>query len=181
MDFDGFMDVVSSKWNNAAFISDSGKQITAKFKNLRYGLKKWSKQLSNQTITNCSYTLTMLDGIEDQRQLSIIEKNFRFFLENHTRKLMEAKMIYWRNRTKIRWTKLGDENKKFFHTIATKNYRVTDTTKLVNKKERLIVEIATTTHNFVITWYRARKILFCATAIQEIPIPYIGHQMNFSV
>jgi hypothetical protein len=67
MDFDGFMDVVSSKWNNAAFISDFARQITAKFKDLGYGLKKWSKQLSNlnQTINNCSYTLTMLDGIED--------------------------------------------------------------------------------------------------------------------
>jgi hypothetical protein len=67
LDFDGFMDVISSKWNNAVYISDSAKQITAKFKDLRYGLKKWSKQLSNlnQTITNCSFTLSMLDGIEE--------------------------------------------------------------------------------------------------------------------
>jgi hypothetical protein len=33
----------------------------------------------------------MLDGIEDQRQLSLIEKKFRKILESHTRKLMEAK------------------------------------------------------------------------------------------
>jgi hypothetical protein len=44
----------------------------------------------------------MLDGIEDQRNLSVAEHNFKKILENHTRKLMEAKRIYWKNRAKIR-------------------------------------------------------------------------------
>jgi hypothetical protein len=32
MDFEGFMDIVNSKWNNVAFIKDSARQITAKSK-----------------------------------------------------------------------------------------------------------------------------------------------------
>jgi hypothetical protein len=55
--------------------------------------------------------------------LSIIEKNFRNIMENHTRKMLEAKKIYWKSRAKIKWTKLGDENTKFFHTVATQQYR----------------------------------------------------------
>jgi hypothetical protein len=91
----------------------------------------------------------MLDGIEDQRQLSIIEKNFRRILENHTRKLMEAKRIYWRNRAKIRWTKLGDENTKFFHTVATKNYRRNIITSIVNQDG---TEITNHEHKAAIIW-----------------------------
>jgi hypothetical protein len=90
------MDIFNTKWNNAAYKSDSARQITINFKDLRYGLKKWSKHMSNvnQTINNCSYTLALLDGIEDQRHLSLDEKNFRKILQSHTRKLLEAKRIY---------------------------------------------------------------------------------------
>jgi hypothetical protein len=104
MDFEGFMEIVNNKWNNAAYKSDSTRQITYKFQDIRYGLKKWSKHISNlnQTINNCSFILSMLDGIEDQRNLSVAEHNFKKILENHTRKLMEAKRIYWKNRAKIR-------------------------------------------------------------------------------
>jgi hypothetical protein len=40
--------------------------------------------------------------LEDQRPLSLAEKNFSNILINHTRKLMEARWIYWKNRTRIR-------------------------------------------------------------------------------
>jgi hypothetical protein len=52
-----------------------------------------------------------------------MENNFKKILEAHTRKMMEAKRIYWKNRAKIRWAQLGDENTKFFHTIATQSFR----------------------------------------------------------
>jgi hypothetical protein len=47
--------------------------------------------------------LALLEGIEEQRQLSTVEKNFKIILEAHTRKMLEAKRIYLRNRAKIRW------------------------------------------------------------------------------
>ena len=37
--------------------------------------------------------------------------------------LLETKIIYWKNRTKIKWAKLGSEKTKFFHTAATQNYK----------------------------------------------------------
>jgi hypothetical protein len=95
--------------------------INAKLKRTRYSLKKWSKRVSNlkEIINNCQYTLALLDGIEEQRNLSVVEKNFRRIVEVHTRKVLEAKRIYWKSRAKIKWAKLGDENTKFFHTVAT--------------------------------------------------------------
>jgi hypothetical protein len=53
----------------------------------------------------------------------VVEKNFRRIVEIHTRKMLEAKRIYWKSRAKIKWAKLGDENTKFFHTVATQQYR----------------------------------------------------------
>jgi hypothetical protein len=84
-----------------------------KFKDTIYGLKKWSKNLSNlnKIINYCSYTLALLDGLGEQRNPSIVEKKFRSIQENHTRKITEAKRIYWKNRAKTRWAKLGDAKK----------------------------------------------------------------------
>jgi hypothetical protein len=67
--------------------------------------------------------MALLEGIEEQRQLSTMEKNFKSILEAHKRKILEAKRIYCKNRAKIRWAQLGDENIKFFHTVATQSFR----------------------------------------------------------
>ena len=32
-------------------------------------------------------------------------------------------MIYWKQRGNVKWVQLGDENSKFFHSIATVKYR----------------------------------------------------------
>jgi hypothetical protein len=65
----------------------------------------------------------MIDGLEDQRPLSIQENFFRKALKVHLLKLLEAKRLYWRSRDKIWWAKLGGGNTKFFHRIATKSFR----------------------------------------------------------
>jgi hypothetical protein len=42
-------------------------------------------------ISNCSFTLALLDGLKEQRNLSTIEKNFKIILGEHTRKMLDAK------------------------------------------------------------------------------------------
>jgi hypothetical protein len=51
------------------------------------------------------------------------EKNFRKILKQHLARLLEYQNAYWKKRCTIRWTKFGDENTKFFHSIATKRHR----------------------------------------------------------
>jgi hypothetical protein len=84
--------------------------------------------------------LALLDGLEEQRPLSIIEKNFRIALKTHQQNLLEAKRLYWRKRANIRWAKLGDENTKFFHAIATRNYRYNYISHLTTEDGRIINE-----------------------------------------
>ena len=121
LEFDGFYDTVNTLWNSSPYISDTALAINFKFKHLRAGLKKWCKKHSNlnQTIENYTFILALLEGIEDQRPLALHEKNFKMILMEHTNKLLEAKRIYWKSRAKIRWAKLGDENTKIFHVVAT--------------------------------------------------------------
>jgi hypothetical protein len=72
--------------------------ISAKFKSLHRGLKAWSRELSklNKLINNSNFVLALLDGLEEQRPLSIIESNFRKLLKCHLISLLEAKRTYWK-------------------------------------------------------------------------------------
>ena len=102
-------------------MANSAQDVAARFKCLRMGLKKRSKNLSklNTNISACNYVLSMLDDIEDQRILSTMEANFRIILRRHISKLLEVKRIYWKSRFKMRCVKLDDENTDFFHAMAT--------------------------------------------------------------
>jgi hypothetical protein len=116
-------------------------------------------------IANCNYTLALLDGLEEQRNLSIIKKNFKRILGEHTRKLPDAKRAYWKNRARIKWTKLGDENTKFFHTVATKIYRRNLITHLKEPDDSLIFSHD---HKAAIIWesYKNRLGISEATSMQ---------------
>lgn len=78
-----------------------------------------------------------MDGIEDQRPLSRIEKNFRKILKQHLQKLLQAKRMYWRQRATVRRIKFGDENTKFFQAVATMRLRS-------NKISQLTLKLGTT-------------------------------------
>jgi hypothetical protein len=99
--------------------------ISAKFKILRRGLKEWSKHLSNlnQLIHNSGYVLGLLDGLEEQRPLSLLERNFRHPLKLQLLNLLDVKKMYWKQRSMVRSVKFVDENTKLFHAIATQKYR----------------------------------------------------------
>ena len=101
-----------------------------------------SKNLSklNKIIEACRYVLAILDGLEEQRILSIQENNFRNALKKHQLKLLEAKRIYWKNRAKIKWAQLGNENTKFFHIVATQNFRGNFIATLKTDDDRLITD-----------------------------------------
>jgi hypothetical protein len=125
LEFEGLNEVVEKHWQHQGPYKNAAQVMTAIFKSLRHGIKKWSKHLSQLSviISNYSYVFTLLDRLEEQRPLSIVEKNFRTALTEHQSKLIEAHRLYWRKRANIRWDKLGDENTKKFHTVATRNYR----------------------------------------------------------
>ena len=79
MDHPGFLDVVSNAWNKQLVAASSAARMVAKFKNLKYDLKKWSRSISNlkSLINNCDEVILVLDKLEEQTTLFLQESNMR--------------------------------------------------------------------------------------------------------
>jgi hypothetical protein len=84
-------------------------------------LKAWQSQLSNinTSIHNNKVMLFWLDTMEEFRDLSMEEWNFKNLVRVNIENLLEQQRIYWQQRGRVKWAALGDENTKFFHSTAT--------------------------------------------------------------
>jgi hypothetical protein len=120
-----FLKCVQDSWERPSHKTNAAAILAHKFKNLRYDLKKWQTSLSTikTLIENCNKVILLLDNIEEQRPLTIPEFNFRKLVKLHLEKLLSAQYKYWKDRCSIRWIKVGEENTKFFHAMATQRYR----------------------------------------------------------
>jgi hypothetical protein len=45
MEFDGFHDTVMKYWQHTGIYKNAAQDLTARFKSIRQGLKKWSRNL----------------------------------------------------------------------------------------------------------------------------------------
>lgn len=94
----------------------------------------WQSHISSlkQNISNVKPVLSFLDMLEEFRDLSIIEWNFRELLRKKLNSLLRQQQIYWKQRGTVKWVKFGDEGTKFFHANATIKQRRNLTTSLQN-------------------------------------------------
>jgi hypothetical protein len=92
----GFLETVSLQWHNSPFFGNAAKNLSSRLKHARDSLKLWSKNLSSlsKLIYNCKWVLLLLDGLEDQQNLSRMERNFRILVKRHSSELLESKRIY---------------------------------------------------------------------------------------
>lgn len=106
-------------WCTAFQHYDLAKLITAKFKNLRKVLKHWRHSLSNlkANISKVKLVLQFLNFLEECRDLSLIEWNFRTLLEDKLILLLKQQKAYWKQRCSIKWVTMGDAGTKFFHAM----------------------------------------------------------------
>ena len=117
--------MVRNIWEQEVHEEDSAKNIAAKFKRLRKGLKNWAKTISNhkQIIQNINYMILFYDVIEEFRDLSTEESNGRKILIEHLKLINEQQRIYWKQRATIRNIKMGEANTKYFQAKATIKHR----------------------------------------------------------
>lgn len=94
--FPGFFDTVQLHWHSNPYFANMAKTISGRFKQLRVGLRKWSREISQlkRLIHNSNWVLAIIDGLEEQRYLSRIEHNFRRAIKSHLQNLLETKRIY---------------------------------------------------------------------------------------
>jgi hypothetical protein len=142
---------VQNAWNIPVNYPDSAKKINAKLKNLRRGLKLWAQKIPciKDLIAKVNETIDLLDTLEEWRSLTTEERNLRDILKSHVLKLLHNQNVYWKQRGKIKWVKLGNENTKFFHTKATINYRNNYISMLLNEEH---VEISDHDGKVALIW-----------------------------
>ena len=74
-------------------------------------------------ISNVKLVLSFLVLMEELRDLSLPEWNFKLLLEQKLQSLLRQQRAYWKQRGQIKWVTLGDASTKFFHAHATMHYR----------------------------------------------------------
>lgn len=66
-----FFKTIELHWNNAPFFANAAKSLSQRLKQVRLGLKNWSKGFSNINILlhNSNWVLLLLDGLGEQGTL----------------------------------------------------------------------------------------------------------------
>jgi hypothetical protein len=120
-----FIQTAQQAWEEIGIQQDRTKTITAKFKNLRKALRIWQQNLSNltKTMENTKTVLSLIEIIEECRDLTVMEWNFKETLIQNLNLLLEQQRVYSKQRSKIRWVKEGDAGTKRFHANATIRHR----------------------------------------------------------
>jgi len=92
---------------------------------MRNVLRAWQQNLSGlkRNIENVKTILSLLEIIEESRDLTIAEWNFKEVLKSKLDQLLDQQRTYWKQRGKIRWVKEGDAGTKLFHACATIKHR----------------------------------------------------------
>ena len=119
------MQVVNHGWSLPTFQMVSAKNLMAKFKNLRRVLKVWQKHISSimANIANVKAVLSAMEILEEHRDLTVEEWNFKDLLSEKLLSLLHQQKVYWKERGTIRWVKFGDASTQFFHATATIRHR----------------------------------------------------------
>jgi hypothetical protein len=125
LQFEAFMSVFQNTWIGQPNLIDKAKNLTAKFKITRKVLKEWQRSLSkiDKTVGHIKLLIEFIDIIEEHRDLSIEEWNFRELMQTKIADLLHIQKIYWKQRASIKWIADGDICSRFFHAHATVKHR----------------------------------------------------------
>lgn len=74
-------------------------------------------------IANVRNIIFFLEILEDYKDLTLQEWNFREILKQKLSDLLDQQKIYWKRRGAVRWVKFGGTNTKFFHANASIRHR----------------------------------------------------------
>jgi predicted XRE-type DNA-binding protein len=111
-----FMSVFQNTWTGQQNLTDKAKNLTAKFKITQKVLKEWQRSLSkiDKTVGHIKLLIEFIDIIEEHRDLSIEEWNFRELMQTKVADLLHIQKIYWKQCASIKWITDGDICSRFF-------------------------------------------------------------------
>jgi hypothetical protein len=109
---EGFTEVVTSSWWRFTVGTDTTKGLGRNLKHLRRNIGFWRKTLNpNKKILETNkFVLAFLDWLEEGRALSKLEGFFRIMVKQKIENLVQFIVVAARQRGKVNWCKLGDED-----------------------------------------------------------------------
>jgi hypothetical protein len=125
MEHSNFLQAVQHGWTVPVHCPDPAMKVMARFKNLRRALRAWQTHISSLSllIDNIKMLINFLEVLEEFRDLSLHEWNFKELLNEKLISLLDQQRIYWKQRGNLKYVKFGDGNIKFFHANATTKFR----------------------------------------------------------
>jgi hypothetical protein len=96
VDYRGFLNVVENAWAIPCRARNCAGTISPKLKNTKKALMNWRKNTSwiSMWLERCNMVLNFLDGLEEQRSLSLPEFNFYKIVKRRIANLLHYKRIY---------------------------------------------------------------------------------------
>jgi hypothetical protein len=100
-------------------------KLNHRLRSVRAATRAWQKRRKSfkTIIHNINHAVSFLDTIEEWRRLSNLEFVIRSLCQSKGKTMSTAEAQHWKRRAKVKWCQLGDENTKFFHTMATYRFR----------------------------------------------------------
>ena len=100
-------------------------RLNHRLRMVRAATRDWAKRQSSRQniLANNEHVVSYFDAVEEWRKLTNGEFHLRGMCQQKISSLATQHVQYWRRRAKIKWCNLGDENTRFFHTMATYRHR----------------------------------------------------------
>lgn len=120
-----FLPTIVSAWDCRIWNSDPSEVISVKLKRTQRSIKSWKKNRPNlwQQETDCRIVTNLMDYVEETRPLSPQESNLRSLIVKILDRVTQAKLLLWKQRSKVKAAIEGDENTRYFHACTNQRLR----------------------------------------------------------
>ncbi|KAK2975193.1 hypothetical protein RJ640_022085 [Escallonia rubra] len=123
---EGFIDLVKNCWSSCNFEGWPSFILAKKLKILKKQLREWSKVEFGNMNSRKSQIMTEIDTLnnkEEELLLSDEDSQRRLSLQLEFHQITKMEEISWRQKSMETWLKLGDENSRYFHMMASMKRR----------------------------------------------------------
>ncbi|KAJ0984845.1 hypothetical protein J5N97_003201 [Dioscorea zingiberensis] len=124
---EGFWEMIRANWHEHSLTGDGAYIVAKKLKLTKDKLVRWKKETLNQKLArkkDILEAIKTIDQYKETRDLSAEELIQEASHRGEYERIISEEEAYWRQRSRVNWLQQGDQNTKFFHTIASQRRNI---------------------------------------------------------